>query len=494
MKIKELYNKKIIFILILIIFALITLLTRYYGAADIGDYADTAKFFAGDYNGKIRSSNSHILGFIHYPLVKLTESYIGFKITSIVLLIFIMFSVYKISNYNKKALWLLLISPVVWYMGPWINPIQIGSLILLWSYYFANKYDKEGKIKYLTYFGLLIGLGWSVWDGIFFFGGFLAIIYMYNKKSYELLYFAILILVGLIPRLALDFYLFNFPFFGMIKNMTGIILSTWGGIHNRGWAHAYPSITTFISILIAIPIGYWTLYKKERIAKYKKEIVFLSLCLLIVLMNQQIRYIMAFAPIVILLLTKELNKKEIKIHFIISIIVILLFITPYIIQTKYSIKNKLHGADFTDVLENPFELKLSKTFVQDLIVQDIKEIAKEYPNEVFVVGNAEDDYQALARLYWGKDVNEFVSIQDYNLFMENKNTIFEIKFMPTPNINYRRQIWIAGGMNKNENDNTDYKNIKLGIGLENPVNIEGFKFVKKYNILYFSKKLETNSL
>src|SRR3989338_8890418 len=79
---------------------ILTLATSYYGFGDIGDYADTAKFFAGEYDAKIRSSHSYLLGFIHAPFVALFGSFIAFKISSLIALFLLMYSVYFISVIN----------------------------------------------------------------------------------------------------------------------------------------------------------------------------------------------------------------------------------------------------------------------------------------------------------------------------------------------------------------------------------------------------------
>ena len=73
------------------------------------------------------------------------------------------------SNKNKKTLLLILTSPIVWFMAPWISPIQLSSLLFLWGYYFIKKYDEKGKIKNLFYSALFLGLSWAFWDPIIYF-------------------------------------------------------------------------------------------------------------------------------------------------------------------------------------------------------------------------------------------------------------------------------------------------------------------------------------
>src|SRR3989344_7950624 len=146
----------------------ITFLTKYYCTTDIGDYSDTSRYFAGIYAADIRSSHSYLYGFIHSPLVGLFGNYFVFKITSLIFLLGIVYSVYQITGKDRRALVLIVVSPVVWYMAPWINPIQLASLCLLWAYYFMARYEKTSGIKYAVYAGIFIGLGAALWDTIVF--------------------------------------------------------------------------------------------------------------------------------------------------------------------------------------------------------------------------------------------------------------------------------------------------------------------------------------
>ena len=118
-------------------------------------------------------------------------------------------------------------------------------------------------------------------------------------------------------------------------------------------------------------------------------------------------------------------------------------------------------------------------------------VAKDYPNQIFVVGNHQDDYAWFAAAYWGKEIKEFVSIQDYNLYLYNESIFFEKKLVfksQLTSVPDRRQIWIGGGIGKSENDDTNYEDISLGIGYKEEINLKDFKLLKKYNILYLSEK------
>ena len=158
-----------IFVIVIMLMFLITILTKFYGSADIDDYANVAKFFAEEYDAKIRSSHSYLYGFISSPFVKLTHNFLLMKIMTLVWLILLMISIYYLSGKNKKTLLLIITEPIFWYMDHQINPIQIASLFFLFGYYFIKKYDKQNNLKNLFYSGLFFGLAWAFWDTVLHF-------------------------------------------------------------------------------------------------------------------------------------------------------------------------------------------------------------------------------------------------------------------------------------------------------------------------------------
>lgn|SRR3989338_9044840 len=484
---KIIENKKTIGIIFLILIVL-TLTTSYYGSTDLGDYSDVAKFFSHDYQAKIRSSHSYLFGFVHAPFVKLTQSFIFFKISSLFFLALLIYSLFIISGKNKNTLYLMLVSPIVWYMAPWINPIQIASLLLLWAYYYLDKYENESNIKYLIYSALLIGLGWAFWDTILYFGVLLAISFLYNKKAIHLFYYIFFIFIGLMPRLILDQILFNFAFYTSIKTFISGFVNLAGGIYGSAYGHTQLTFYALLPWLLTIPIMFWPLYKKEFFKENKKTMIFLSLSLLLLLSNPQLRYLLSIVPIMLLLISKNMNERALKIQFISSVIITIIFIIPYIIQIGYNINGEIYGTDIAGIIDKK-NIEISSIYSADLIKEDFLKLEKEFPNEIFIVGNKPDDYQILADLYWNKEIKEFVSIQDYSLWKKNESIIFKKEFSPLLNIPERRQIWIEGGIKKNEIDYTNYKDINYALSIGEPIKLEGFNIVKRYNQLYISKKV-----
>lgn len=472
---------------ILFLLVIVTLATSYYGSSDIGDYSDTAKFFAGDYSAKIRSSHSYLLGFIHAPFVGFIENYLAFKISSLIFLIILIFSVYIISRRDIRALWMMLLSPIIWYMAPWINPIQLASIFLLWAWHFMTQYHEEKRIALLIYSGMLIGIGWAFWDTIFYFGILLGVCFLFDKKLWHAGVFGVAILIGLLPRLILDQVLFNFMFFTTIKTFLSGFANLFGGIYDKAYGHTPHTLATLLPFILAIPFCFWRMVTSQQFREKPRTLIFLLLSLLLLLTNPQIRYILALAPIMIVFAIPHIEKKYVRFALGASTLFTLIVIIPYILQIGGTINGELYGAEITGTINKGVDL--SNREVVTNLQEDLENIVHGYQNSTFLVGNGPDDYAVLAHFYWGRNVQEFVSIQDYDLSFKNESILYKKRFEPLPNILERRQFWIEGGLEKSHNDPTNYASIEYGIGLNEPLKSEGFTVIKKYNLLYLSKKV-----
>ena len=451
--------KIIIIPLIILTLILITFLTNYYGHTDLGDYSDTAKFFSGDYAANMRNSHTYLYGALVFPFVGLFKNFEIFKFISLGCIFLIIYILYIRTGMNKKSLILFLLCPIFWYMAPWITPLQIVSLLFLLGFLFIDKYNQTKNFKNLLFSGILLGLAAAFWTAVFLFIVPLAIIFLYDKKTIHSVGFIFALLIGLLPLFVLDQILFNFPFFTLLKTVFAYIISFfWDGIYGIGIHNLSFLLWSSFTVIAFIPLVFWFRLKKEFFKGNKRLMSFILVSILVILLNPQIRYDLILAPIALLLFSKQVTDKQFKIQVIISILLIFLLVFPITLSFK------------------------SDTSIND----NLEKIVKEYPDQMFIVGNTPDDYQTLANIYWGHEVKEFVSIQDYELWLNNQTTIFEKKIMPQPNINDRRTIWIAGGLSANAASFRDYDKIVYAISINEPLNMEGvnFSLLGNYGPLY----------
>lgn len=475
-------NELFLLFIIVIIMILITFLTHFYGNTDIIEYLDISKYFSGNYAAKIRTTHSYLFGLLHTPLVSITKNFLIYKVTGLIFLLLIVYSVYAISGRNKKALWLVLLSPIVWYISPWASPIQISSLLFLWAYYFIKNYDEKAKLSSLFYSGVLLGLAWAFWDGIIFFWPLLLISFLYDKKFSHVVLFLIALLIGLIPRFISDYILFNSAFFGIIRYVFATLsFMLYNGLYNQGRDFG---IFLLIQVLFFLPFYSYLLFSKKIFKENKKTIIFLIFSFPVLIFNSQIRFALLLTPIIILILAKYLNKKQYVTQLAIFVIISLLVINPHLIQIKY----ETNGDDFGNLIKNIFNLRIKEGFNRDLISSDLNAIVKDYPHQVFIVGNSADFYRTLANIYWGNKVKEFVSIEDYSLYLKNNSIITKEEICSDLNIKERRDICLSVWIKKNAKDSTDYASIKYAISEDKFLSLQNFTLVKEYKTLSLFEK------
>jgi len=470
----------VVFLLFMLAFA--TVPNDMLDATDVKDFSDTAKYFAGDYHASLRASHSVLYGLMLAPYVALTGNFMLLKLSSAFFFVLLILSVYHLSGRDKRTLYLFLASPLIWYMAPWVSPVPLATLFILWAFHFQLKFEREEKVKYAMYSGLLFGLAGAFWATALYLSVIFLLCYYYNKKLRDALLFAVFVIIGFSPAMILDQLLFNFALYSLIKHMSSSLLfALYGGIYQQGYS---TGILNRILVILFVPFSAYLLFNKKMFKENKKTIIFLIASLAFILLNPQIRLVLVIAPIVFVLLANKLNDRKFKIVLALSVILYLLAIMPYLIQIKYD-TNARYLALAVEQFPN---IQITNEGRIDLIRADLNEIEKLHPNEIFLVGNENDAYRELAHYYWGIGIKEFVSIEDYLLYQQNKTTIASKKISSSANIPSRREIWFALGIDKSSNFEADYSKINYAIGFEPDFAAREFKQVRKYGILYLFEK------
>jgi hypothetical protein len=289
------------------------------------------------------------------------------------------------------------------------------------------------------------------------------------------------ILVGLIPRLILDHFLFGFSLFGIIRHISASLTLTFlGGFYGQ---ESLVGIWKFLLVLIYLPLFTYLIINKKDSKNRKKSTIFIILSIILLIINSQVRFVFLLFPIIILQIYDRLNNKQYFVQLLFFLIISLITINPYLIQ----ITNDTNANSLDAVFFNLENLYISSEFKSDILKEDLKKIGLEYTGEIFLVGNKPDTYADLAELYWGSRIKELVSIQDYNL---KENPIISQKEICTnTRINSRRDICNLIYIRKSFNDKTDYNSIKYAISEEENLNLEGFELIKKYKLLFIFEKI-----
>ena len=417
---------------------------------DTAQYLGVAKEFAGISITKVRNTPGWLYGWVLGEILKVNESLLAVKLFNAMWLFFDAILLYFITR-DKKALLLFVFSPIVWFMASWINPILMISFLLLSAYYLFKKYEENKKLSYFILSGLLLGLIPALWFAGVYLSIFFLFAFFYNKQLKYLIYYSIPFFATFSLRLILDYYYFSFPLYSLVRGF-GSNMAYFLNITPESGA-GFPYLEFLLIFLIISPFIY-KIYKLN-FKEYKSELIFLGLSVLVFIMNFQLRYFIILAPIFVLLIYKEISKKELFTHIAISLILIVLLTSPYFGETD----------DY-------------------LIMKDLKSIENDFPDEKFIAGGenlSEEEAFTLGTLYFGKNIKEFIWYSDYKF--KDEDTQREYSFGSKSRIDNIRDIKINLIYERTEgNKDSDYL-IMIGDG-----KVENFGLVKEYKILKVFKK------
>ncbi|MHA1344212.1 MAG: hypothetical protein ACTSQG_09510, partial [Promethearchaeota archaeon] len=344
------------------------------------------------------------------------------------------------------------------YNAPAINGIQIASFLIFVGYVFFKKFEYTNKKKAIFLSGILFGISNLFWDSSFFLALFFIFIFFYNKKVKYLIIFLIAFFLSSSIRLIIDYILFGFPLFSLIRFFGGQViyllgLGPYGGI--RPYQLIAKPLLSRINVFIVISPLLFLIYR-TNFKKYKKEFLFIIFSLMLFfLFGPQIRYLVSILPISIVLLNTVIKKEEIKYHVISSIILFILLVP----------------------------LNMDPNFNYDYIKtinKDLNSIAEDFPNERFIIGDPGLN-EIISYVYWGTDIKEVIGWDEYLISTGNKSNYMSYKLESNSKINNERKLVITISLVKK--DNSTYNDVGYLITTKDESPLEKFKLIKAYRTL-----------
>ena len=430
-----------IFALVLILYAVFSTKILFH---DTFEYITIAKNLAG-----INNINPYVTHSVLYPLfmsffLRIWPSLITVKLIN-VFWVFLIGLTLLIWLKDKKTFVIFVFSPIVWYTGIQTTPILPATFFFLLAFIFF----KEKKIKHnQIYSGLFFGLSLAIYNPIIYILVLFIIFYFWNEKFSSLVKYIIMVFIGLIPLFIIDYYLFGNPLFTTIKHI-GILFVEASGIKpSSGNMYILGSSIAILMLFIISPLLF-KLYKID-IKENKKDILFLiAVSVFFLMVKNLVKYFFIITPLIIFLLSKVLNKKEVKWHAVISV-----FITVIMIFGFFGATNDV------------------------LIEKDLNKIISENnPENIIVTG-----FQAnhLATFIW-KDNPRFIWSFDYNAGLDNTVALRQYNFELNKNqkLNSREIFGISAylkGINSQAYENPVF------VG-EKKSGYEGYEELKCYDVL-----------
>jgi hypothetical protein len=401
----------IIFAVVLVMFSLFSTKIHFH---DTLEYITIAKHFAGIKNVNLFSGHSLVYPAFISIFLKIWASFSMIKLVNALWLFLISLTmVFWLKN--KKAFILFVFSPLLWHMSIQTAPVLPASFFFLLSFIFFQK----KKIRYnLTYSGIFLGLACAFYTPMLLISFFFILVYFWKKDFSEFFKYAVFLFIGFLPRILLDWYLFNNPLYSLIRYGGDNFIITLGLHPGINPLNIFANLEVFLIVVAISPF----LFRLHRLdfKKYKKVIVFLIITSLIFIARvPRIKYFIIIAPIIIILLSKILTNKEIKWHCIISLFLIVSLTFSY-----FSITDNMK------------------------IKQDLDNLHQQYDVDYIIGG----PYESLkfAMLSW-KNKPYFVWYQDFKTGLENKTTIRGYEFVTESKIPLKSRLRICGYFDRFEN-------------------------------------------
>src|SRR3989344_3671138 len=249
--------------------------------------------------------------------------------------------------------------------------------------------------------GLSLGLVSALWWP----GTYLVILFLfsffYKESVRKLLLYVVPVAVAAGIRLVIDQFYFGFPLFSSIRGFGSNVLYFIGQADIISGVKP-PTLLIFALILVVISPFMFRLYKIDG-KKYGHELLFLALAAFLFCLNLEIRYFITITPLVLLVLGSVLEKREIVVHAVISVVLVVFLTFGYFGVTQ----------DY-------------------LLTQDVEQVAHDFHSKTFIVGTAgvsEEQAMDLSTVYWGSAVKGFVTYTDYRLSLSDELVYKEYALM-----------------------------------------------------------------
>ncbi len=207
---KKEYVLLLIFAVVLVLFAVFSTMVGFH---DSNEYIAIAKNFAGIKNMDLFTTHSLLYPFVISPFLKVWPSLTTIKLINCIW-VFLIGLLLLLWLKDRRAFIIFAFSPLVWYVSIQTTPVLPAAFFFLLAYLFFKKED----IKYnFLYSGFFLGMACAFYDVLIFVGIIFLLVYFMKKRVIDLIKYLIFIVIGLLPRLILDYWLFGMPFYSLMK-------------------------------------------------------------------------------------------------------------------------------------------------------------------------------------------------------------------------------------------------------------------------------------
>ncbi len=434
-------------LLILLIFVLALIGFAYFSKQmlfhDTPEYIANSKILAGYLNEKIDSPHSFIYPvFISYFL-KYLPSLFTIKLTN---MLWLMLDAVALLYFfkSKKALLLLVFSPLLWIVSIQISPVMPASFFVLMAYGFMKHHENTKKIYSLALSALSSGVALALYAPVIIFLAFFILTYFYAKPLKHLILFLIFMMVTFSLELLSSYVVTGSALYSLIRYYGTNIAVLFG--YNPGTSSVIGlKARSYLDLFLITPLIF--LFYRIKFSEYKREILFLVPTILFFVIRGGQKQLFIFTPLILVIFAALIKKKALVLSILVSVVLVILLVYPY-----------FQGPD----RESAFP-------------EDMKQIRQEFPNydNVFSV-------EMLDFYWWDKSWPKFISIEEYDLYLNNKTYYKNYRYGPSQNQNIMKIVEIEASLKRNEKEIIEQPLLIVEKG-HNP--FPGYKLSRCYKLL-----------
>jgi len=445
-------KKSLYLIIFLIILVFFSFFSGRMGFHDSFEYITFAKYFAGIENIELFVNHSIVYPFIISLFLKIWPSFMTIKLINI-LWIFLIGWILLFNFKNKTAFILFAFSPLTWLTSIQTTPLLPASFLFLLSYLFFIKKDNKYN---LLLSGIFFGLSIAIYSTIILLYIVFAIVNFWKKDFSKFFIWNIFILIGLIPRFILDNYYFGIPIYSFIRFIgNNLVISL--GLHPT--TNTIQTNFELLLILIAISPMLFKIYKLDFKKYIKPTTMIVIISIILLIRGSYLEYFIIISPLILLLLSQVLSKNEVKLHCILSIILIVFLTWNFFIIDE-------------DKTEN----------YSPIITNDLNLIKKEFKPNYIAAGPLEAIWMAT---YSWENTPYFIWYQDLQASLENKQRKRGYKFEFNSKAPLRERLTFSVDFNRFSNKSYDDYILVTKSKFED---LENYNLQKCYEVLCVYKR------
>ncbi len=412
---------------------------------DSPEYYQLARLFADQGNQPAFSGHSLVYPYLmSFVLFIFPASIFAIKLVNAV---WILLTALLLFWFNRKTLWLFVFSPLVWMTAPEFTPVLPAMFFLTAMYLCLQKWLLHKHVwKYFALSALAAGCAFAFYTPSLIMLFFFILAFLRRESLQVVLLYLLFTLPAVILRLLLDWVYTGMPFYSLVRYF-GVNLKVVLGVSStttHGALHGILSPHMWLVFVVVAPL--LLLLYRLNWRTHLDALVYLVPCFLFFFVRSgMLKYFLLFSPIILLLLSSVLDKREVRVNALFGLVLVCLLTFGYFGVTE-------------DVV----------------IQQDLVTIQENYDYDVAVI--------ALRSAYLDFSDKRYIWDEEYALASRGESVFSGWTFASEQRVDLYKQLRLSADLVRWDDDN--YADVQYWIAVPSTDRvIDSFERIECFNYL-----------